>query len=150
MILISESLPLSLQILSCFFMAGVISVIQLIHYPSFALIEKSQFALFHLQHSKALGLIAPPAMCLELFSALWIAVNGNAWLILNAIIVVILWCLTFFVSVPAHAQLAKGFDEHAYRRLVKTNWFRFAFWNLRALIFLVIIISFEWKLTLNK
>lgn len=118
-------------------MAGVISVIQLIHYPSFVHISRDQFLGFHSQHSKALGLIAGPMMCIELFSALWLAKNGNVFFIANLICVVSLWCLTFFISVPAHHQLAAGFNEKAWSRLVKTNWLRTLLWCIRAIVFSV-------------
>lgn len=116
-------------------MAGVISVIQLIHYPCFVHIDRGQFSGFHLQHSKVLGLIAGPAMCIELLSAVWLARNGSLIFVVNLAAVITLWCLTFFVSVPAHNLLASGFQEKAWQRLVSTNWIRTALWGLRAVLF---------------
>lgn len=130
-----DSTALSIQFTSCTFLAGIISVIQLIHYPGFAFIHKEKFSEFHLRHTNALGFIAGPSMCLELISAVWLAKSGNTFFILNLLGVIILWLLTFLVSVPAHNYLRSGFDEKAWRRLVSTNWIRTIIWNLRAIAF---------------
>jgi hypothetical protein len=47
------------QIFSCFFMTGVIWLIQIVHYPAFALIDPNKFLEFHAMHSDgSLGLWA--------------------------------------------------------------------------------------------
>lgn len=139
-----DSIALSLQFISCAFMAGVIAVIQLIHYPSFVHINKDQFSEFHTKHTSALGFIAGPVMVVELVSAIWLAKGGQSGWIANLFAVLFLWYLTFFVSVPAHNILASGFKETAWKKLVITNWPRTAFWCIRAIIFSV------WLLILNK
>ena len=131
-----DSWALTIQTASCFFMTGVILIIQRIHYPCFAQIKIEEFSNFHGQHTKALGSIAGPAMILELVSALWLSRWGEPWWVLNAIGVCSLWALTFLVSVPAHNRLAKGFDQTAWRRLVSTNWLRTLLWGVRSLGFL--------------
>lgn len=135
-----DAFALYLQFASCLYMAGVISVIQLIHYPSFIHINREQFPNFHQQHSKALGIIAGPAMCIELFSALWLARSGLWFFTINVAAVGVLWFLTFFISVPSHNQLTAGFDQKAWERLVKTNWFRSFLWCGRALLLLGLLI----------
>lgn len=123
------------QITSGLFMAGVISVIQLVHYPSFILIERDKFSIFHSHHSKALGFIAGPFMCVELISSIWLAKSGSFLFVINAISVALLWGLTFFVIVPVHNKLSTGFDEKAWKRLLTTNWLRTFLWVGRALMF---------------
>lgn len=129
-----DHVALAIQFASCLFMTGVISVIQLIHFPSFARIDRQQFTLFHRHHSTALSLIAGPAMVGELLSTLWLARDWATWPILSAVSVVALWAATFFISVPAHNRLAEGFDEGLWRRLVATNWLRSAIWSVRSLV----------------
>lgn len=136
---IFDELALPLQIASCFIMTGVILVIQLIHYPGFAQIDKILFTNFHARHSKALGLIAGPMMCAELITALWLARSGAPGFVLNAAAVLILWFLTFFISVPAHNHLAFGFDEKIWRRLLTTNWPRTILWCLRTAFFFIFL-----------
>ncbi len=121
---------------SCLFMTGVILIIQLIHYPCFAWIDKSKFIEFHAQHTKVLGAIAGPGMLIELISAAWIARLGDYFMILNLFAVLLLWGITFLNVIPIHNQLSLGFEESVWIRLVKMNWFRTALWALRSLIFL--------------
>lgn len=128
-----------LHFAACFFMTGVISVIQLIHYPCFAEIEPGKFAQFHARHSRALGWIAGPAMCVELATAIWLVKSGHAGWMLNLAAVAALWLITFGVSVPAHNRLATGFDLSAWQRLCRTNWLRSALWGARSLVFACVL-----------
>ncbi len=129
---IRTELPILIQVASCIFMTGVILVIQLIHYPSFVQIEKTQFVRFHSHHSRALAVVAGPAMTVELFSAVWIGMSGTPAFIANLLGVAMLWGLTFLVSVPLHNRLSRGFDERSWRRLVRTNWLRTFLWSARS------------------
>jgi len=137
-----DAVALPLQMASCFYLAGVISIIQLIHYPSFAQIDRKHFQAFHRNHTRSLGIIAGFAMCVELASAFWILKSENLWSILNLIGVILLWIITFFISVPLHNRLALGFEEKYFQQLVKTNWFRTALWMIRSLGFLIWMTSF--------
>ena len=134
--ILSDFAILAIHFAGCFYMTGVILVIQFIHYPCFAQIERSKFAQFHNGHSNALGWIAGPAMIVELLSALYIAREASSLAILNLCAVLLLWGITFLVSVPAHNRLARGFEEQAWHRLIGTNWFRTALWGLRSCSFL--------------
>ena len=116
-------------------MTGVILIIDLIHYPSFAQIDKNHFVQFHARHTSMLGFIAGPAMVLELVSAMWIAKSGDLLGLANAVAVIGLWAITFLISVPAHEKLSKGFEEHAWLRLVATNRWRTLLWLGRSLFF---------------
>lgn len=131
----------TLQIASCLFMTGVIAVIQLIHYPSFKVIATDQFSDFHQRHTKALGYIAAPGMCIELLTALWLIKNAELLIILNLVAVIVLWLVTFLVSVPAHNQLALRFNDSAWKRLLRTNWIRTALWSLRSGILIIYVIQ---------
>jgi hypothetical protein len=137
-----DSFVWTLQISSCFYMTGVISVIQWIHYPSFANIEREKFSAFHKKHINALGFIAGPAMVIELVTALWLTKSGNPFFILNALLVCLLWFITFFISVPLHNRLAENFDEPVWRKLLKTNYLRSFLWILRSLGFLSVLCGF--------
>lgn len=137
----TDQVAWGLQIFSCFFMTGVISVIQFIHYPIFSQIERTGFTAFHSKHSNALGLIAGPLMTAELASAIWIARSNSAWLVLNVILVFSLWILTFAVSVPLHNRLSQGFDRETCHRLVKTNWPRSIIWASRSVAFIFFLIT---------
>ena len=132
-----DSFALPLHLFSCFFMTGVSLLIQLTHYPSFAQIDSSKFLEFHRQHSNALGILAGPAMAVELITAFWLASSTQTLWFLNALGVLALWAITFLISVPCHQTLSQGFNEAAWRRLVRTNWLRTAIWTLRSLALFV-------------
>lgn len=127
------------QLFACFFMTGVIWIIQLIQYPGFMFASRDRFVHFHTFHSRRITFVVGPTMLLELLTAavLFLAVEQNALVMaVNLASVMLLWALTFFVSVPIHNRLALGFDEKLVRRLTVTNWYRTALWTLRsALLF---------------
>lgn len=133
-----DALAWKAQFASCLFMAGVISVIQAIHYPSFMTVERGKFPEFHAAHSRALSIIAAPAMIIELLSAILLARIGSIWVILNLCAVVALWALTFFVSVPIHNRLAAQFEKSDCLKLAQTNWPRTILWLFRAAAFVTI------------
>ena len=139
MIFNPDGLAWASQVASCFYMTGVILVVQLIHYPSFSRIDKSHFVEFHNRHTQAMGWVAGPAMCVELVSAIWLACSGNGWCLINLLSVILLWCMTFAVSVPFHNRLANGFDKNSWESLTKTNWWRTGLWAIRSFAFLVVL-----------
>ena len=121
------------------FLAGLIWVVQLVHYPLFGAVERSGFAAFEAEHSKRITWIVAPSMALEavlgvsllLLPAAEVA-RGPAWLGLGLLAVV--WGSTAFVQVPCHQRLGAGYDAAVHRRLVRTNWLRTAAWTARALL----------------
>lgn len=122
------------QLILCFYMAGVIWLVQLVHYPSFSRINAGEFRQFHSQHSRFLGYLVGPVMIAELVSALVLASSLRAFWILNLALVLLLWASTFLVSVPLHNQLAEGRDPRVMEKLVQTNWLRTALWTIRAIL----------------
>lgn len=130
-----KSLAVILNQSSAIYMLGVIWVIQLIHYPSFSNISESAFQQFHNQHTSAMGLIVGPIMVIELLASIWLLnAEANMFSISNLIIVLGLWLLTFFVSVPLHNKLAVEQDFSVIQKLILTNWPRTVLWTLRALL----------------
>lgn len=127
------------QIFSCFFMTGVIWIIQLVHYPAFAFVDPKRFLSFHTLHSSQITWIVGPVMLIELSTAVGLCFLKTPLVYANLISVVILWGLTGFVSVPIHTQLAQGLDLGLVQQLVMTNWFRTCMWSLRSVAMLAFI-----------
>jgi hypothetical protein len=114
-------------------MCGVIWIIQLIHYPSFAYISQNQFEQFHTQHTTAMGLLVGPIMIVELIAGLWLMLTEtNKYTVIHLLLVLTLWLLTFLVSVPLHNKLATGYNLSAIENLIKTNWPRTLLWTAKA------------------
>jgi hypothetical protein len=127
---------------STLFMTGVIWFVQVVHYPLFDRVELEAFRRYHSEHTRATAFVVVLPMILELLTSGFLVgqrPEGTkpwmAWLGLSCALAS--WGLTIVYSVPAHGQLAKGFDVEAHRSLVWTNGLRVASWSAHSLILLV-------------
>ena len=112
-------------------MCAIIWFVQLVHYPSFQHIRAENFKSFHSFHSRWTTVLVFPPMLAELVLSSWNAwqkTGENSLLIFG--LTVSTWALTFFVSVPFHNQLSKGYNPKAAKLLVQTNWPRVITWTL--------------------
>lgn len=130
---------LALQIAATLFMAGVIWIVQLVHYPLFARVGAAAFAAYEVEHRTRISLVVMPAMLLEVATAAWIAAappaSVPAWSARLALaLLVLVWLSTFFLQVPLHDRLSRSFDAAAIASLVRGNWIRTAAWSARAAI----------------
>ena len=133
---------MALHLFCCLFMTGLIWTMQLVHYPAFRFVEPTRFADFHRFHSSRMTWVAAPVMTLELLTAALIAWTGSTLAYINLASVLLVWLLTFAVSVPLHNRLSKPREGEAtedqnaktIRRLILSNWSRTAVWTLRSLL----------------
>ena len=125
-----------LNVISAFFLTGVIWTIQIVHYPSFHYIDKLSFVNFHQFHERRISIIVMPLMILELISSVALYFNdmSNHTFLLNLIIVGLIWCSTFFIQVPIHNILSTKKDNMMIEKLVNTNWIRTFLWSMRMLL----------------
>ena len=124
-----------------FYMVGVIWLIQLIHYPTFSKIEENVFRMFHREHTTAMSILVGPVMIMELITVFYLAKSFEARWLISAAMTVILWCLTFFVSVPIHNRLESGRQPELLKNLIMTNWPRTIVWTAKAALLLNIQVS---------
>jgi hypothetical protein len=128
-------------------MAGVIWVVQLVHYPAFGFVEPGRFETFERFHQRRISLIVVPLMFVELSTALlllwerpaefplWAAWTGAA-------LAGLIWLSTLMLQVPLHRELTAGLDARWIKRLVATNWIRTVAWTARAgLVFWALALS---------
>tara|TARA_B100001564_G_scaffold353086_1_gene361501 strand:- start:73 stop:489 length:417 start_codon:yes stop_codon:yes gene_type:complete len=125
-----------LNVISAFFLTGVIWTIQIVHYPSFHYIDKLSFVNFHQFHERRISIIVMPLMILELISSVALYFNDmlNHTFLLNLIVVGLIWCSTFFIQVPIHNILSQKKDNAMIEKLVNTNWIRTFLWSMRMLL----------------
>ena len=125
-----------LNVISAFFLTGVIWTIQIVHYPSFHYIDKLSFVNFHQFHERRISIIVMPLMILELISSVALYFNdmSNHTFLLNLIVVGLIWCSTFFIQVPIHNILSQKKDIMMIEKLVNTNWIRTFLWSMRMLL----------------
>lgn len=135
-----------LNIASTFFLTGVIWVVQLVQYPSFAFIDPNSFTKYHDDYRFWITPVVAPPMLAELLTAILLAFytpeNIDSRLIWLALILTLLvWASTFLLQVPLHEKLARGFDPETHRRLVTTNWIRTVLWSARSLLVLYLVLG---------
>jgi len=135
---------LLLNIVSAFILVGLILTIQFVHYPSFRYISNRQFEEFHRFHSKRISFVVIPLMLVELVSSLILYFNNRYYMIstfflINLILVVSIWALTFLGIVPIHNKLAKAFDNLTFKKLLLFNFFRTILWISRGLLMIILL-----------
>ena len=134
-----DELLLRLHAVATLAMTGVIWTMQRVHYPLFDLADRGSFPLFEKRHAAATGGIVIPLMLVEAATAgflLWRPQElfSRPSALIGALLLLGIWISTFAIQVPCHRILARGFDEGAHRRLVRTNWIRTFLWTARTIL----------------
>jgi hypothetical protein len=120
-------------------MTGVIWLVQVIHYPLFKYVGEHTFKDYHKGHLQKTSLVIAIPMILELATALYLLIrydvyrNSHAFIFASSVLIII-WLITFLISVPKHEIISKGYNESAIAALVKTNWLRTIAWTIRAVV----------------
>ena len=132
-----------LNVISAFLLTGVIWTIQIVHYPSFHYIDKLSFTNFHNFHERRISIIVMPLMLIELTTSTALYINNMSSIVLalNLLIVLLIWCSTFFIQVPIHSILSQKKDKKLIEKLVNTNWIRTFLWSMRMLLIIDEIIT---------
>jgi hypothetical protein len=124
-------------------MVGVIWFVQVVHYPLFAGVGAAGFRGYAAEHGRRTTWVVAPPMLVELGTGLMLVwrrpdAMPAAWAWAGVALLAVVWAATFGLAVPRHAELGRGFDARAHRRLVRSNWVRTVAWTLRgALVVLV-------------
>ncbi len=117
-------------------MTGLIWLVQVVHYPLFALVGASAFPAYHAAHTRLITLVVAPLMIVEATAAVWIvaARADDAWVAWTGLtLVAVVWLATFGLAVPRHDALMRGgYDLAVIESLAATNWVRTVAWTLRA------------------
>ena len=125
-----------LEILATVMLAGLIWMVQLVHYPLLAKVGREQFQDYERSHCLRITWIVAPLMFLELTTNV-VLVFASSWspsVVGRLGLVLIVWLSTAFIQVPLHRKLERGYDINAIHSLVSSNWIRTAAWSLRALV----------------
>ena len=138
------SLILLAQVISTWFLVGLIWTIQIVHYPLFAAVGVDRFVAYEASHTRLITWVVGPVMLVEAATAgLFVAMRPAsipAWIPWTGLgLVILIWISTAILQVPDHAKLANGFDATAHAHLVGTNWLRTIAWTARGVILAVAI-----------
>ena len=118
---------------------GVILMTQIVSYPMFLIVDNKNFSSYHMHYTFNISKIVLPLMILEVFLVIEMLVNKFDILsFISLILVILIWTSTFFIQVPYHNVISKGFNEKTISRLILSNWIRTTLWlaKLMALVFL--------------
>ena len=78
-------------------------------------------------------------MGIELLTGLTLAYLFQGIWIFQFVLILSLWLVTFFISVPLHNKLGQARHEQIIQKLIGTNWIRTLLWTLRTLIILLTV-----------
>jgi hypothetical protein len=129
------------------FLTGLIWFVQIVHYPIFAKVPTSHFIAYQTTHMQTTGYVVAGPMLLELAASGFLLVytlpGKMQILTIGAFVLVLLiWIITFFVSVPIHNILVtNGFQQEMISKLVATNWVRTLAWTLRTAILVYLVLK---------
>lgn len=126
------------HVFATIFMVGLIWFVQIVHYPLFAHIGKSEFSAYEELHQRFTTWVVAPVMLVELATAVAL-VNAapHAWAASvwgGLMLLLLIWLVTATLSVPAHKALTAEFSTDAHRKLVSTNWIRTIAWTVRGIL----------------
>jgi len=114
----------------------LIWLVQLVIYPSFAVIEKSQFPQWHKRYTNRISLIVIPLMLSQviLLGRLIYHSSFNTVFLIQGLLILAAWVVTFALSVPCHRELSKNKDLSQINRLIATNWLRTSAWTAASIL----------------
>ena len=128
------------------FMTGVIWFVQVVHYPMMDAAERENYPEHQRRHQTLTSYVVGPVMLFELATAIgllyfYLQTGRSTWALVNLLLLAVIWFSTFFVQVPCHERLARGFSPDAHRRLVDSNWIRTMAWTLRSALLLALLLD---------
>ena len=128
-----------LNLLSTWYMVGLIWMVQIVHYNLMDRVGPDQFVRYEADHSRLITPIVGIPMLIEIATSAVLLWNAPAafprWAaMLGLMLVIAIWLSTALIQVPFHGQLSRGFSETAYRGLLVTNWIRTVGWTARGLL----------------
>jgi hypothetical protein len=134
-------LTLLVCLASALYMMGVIWTIQRVHYALFNRVGRADWQAYHEAHTRRMTGVVLVPMVLELGTSGLMILFPSLLLPrilfdLGFILALGTWATTFFLSVPLHGRLSRGWDERTWRALVGTNWARTVLWTSHAAMLL--------------
>jgi hypothetical protein len=113
----------------------LIWLVQVIIYPGMYGWVNNTFAELHRDYSRRISLIVGPLMLAQAVLALrQVIIEPQLAVVLQAVLIVSVWGVTAFISMPLHRRLRAGYDSRVINRLIKTNWLRTVGWSLVSLL----------------
>lgn len=139
----SSELLFAVNLGATLLLTGVSWFVQVVHYPLFARVGAPGWAGYAAEQQRRLTWAVGVPMVLELATAAWLVAAPPAWLPRAmaaglAVLVLLVWLLTFRLERPLRARLAGRFDGRAHQALVLTHWVRVLAWWTRSTFLLFV------------
>ena len=114
----------------------LIWLVQLVIYPGFCFYTEENIKKWHSLYTTRITYIVMPLMLGQLTLYIFVVYsNPVVSHVLNLGLVLFIWIVTFFISVPLHAKIdAIQNTLQARKKLVQTNWLRTIGWTLILII----------------
>ena len=125
-------------------MIGFIWLVQIVNYPLFTFVDKRDYVSFQKAHMLRIGMLVIPVMIIELITGILLVYLSSDYFnisIWNAVLLAIIWIVTFGVFTFIHGRLRRGYDRILISKLVVFNWIRTGLWSFRSLLLAVAIIK---------
>jgi hypothetical protein len=116
------------------FLTGVVWSLQMVQFPLMLSARGVDFTAYvRAQRTRNSILMALP-MLVELITAIWLLTTPipSRHLTNAMVLLAIIWIATFGAIAPQHSRIMRGYDEHAIRVLIRSNWIRTVCWTGRA------------------
>ncbi|MBR9977472.1 MAG: hypothetical protein KFH87_05240 [Bacteroidetes bacterium] len=128
-----------LQVFCTFALTGIIWFMQIVHYPLMRKVGKGRFVVYARAHLMLATFIIAPLMLLEATAVFYGLISQTHWIAdeasrLGAVLLLIIWIITFALHLPQQRKLEREFEARAYRRMLFGNWVRCYGWSFRSII----------------
>ena len=120
-------------------LAGLISTIQLVQYPLFALVGAQEWPRYGAEHRRRITWLAGPLMMANVGLAVALLADRSGLRVLNLCLAGACFALTGLVFAPMHGRLERHASAAAVRRLVRANWLRTGLWTAQVLVAIAIV-----------
>ncbi len=126
-------------------MVGLIWFVQVVHYPLFEAVGRAEFVSYETAHRFRTAIVVGPLMAAEALTAGLLVLTpptgvGRGLPLAGVGVLAVVHLSTVCLQVPRHAELSRGYDESAHRRLVRSNWIRTVGWSARCVIAVVMVL----------
>jgi hypothetical protein len=109
----------------------LIWLVQLVIYPAFLYFPQKEFQQWHPVYARWVTYVVLPIMLGQLGLYGWLTFAHPSWdIILNTVLILAVWGITFLRAVPLHGNLDQAADHLPIsRKLVALNWWRTSLWT---------------------
>ncbi|MDN5217532.1 hypothetical protein QQ020_36000 [Fulvivirgaceae bacterium BMA12] len=110
----------------------LIWMVQLIVYPGFGYYDEQRLRSWHKKYTTYITVIVMPLMIGQVVTHLTDIIEAFTLLkLITAIMILVIWLITFLYAVPLHRKIDKGKDiDQTILSLLRINWYRTILWTL--------------------